>query len=69
MTACTSSPRRVCPASPDYTHLQNEILLILMAGNVFNHTSTFDNTMNIVLSIVLIGISVLFIGFFILQVH
>ena len=39
-----------------------------MAGHVFNNASNFDNTMNIILSIVLIGITVLFILFFVLQV-
>ena len=47
---------------------QTEILVILIAGNVFNQASYTDLT-NIVLSIVLIGITVLFILFFIYQVR
>ena len=39
-----------------------------MAGHVFNNADNFDSTMNIVLSIVLIAVTVMFVVFFALQV-
>ena len=49
-------------------HGQTEILLILIAGETFIYQSNYDNTLSVILSIILIGATVILLLIFIVQV-
>ena len=47
---------------------QTEILLILIAGDTFIYQSNYDNTLSVILSVILIGATIVLLLIFIVQV-